>query len=650
MATKKKMLMSSAGAAGAGGEALNVEDVFSTYLHTGTGASKSIVNGVDLAGEGGLVWSKGRSSARANRLIDTERGVTKTLRSDATLSEETYTDTITSFNSDGFTLGADASSDSFNRSTNTYATWTFRKAPKFFDVVTYTGDGNSTKTISHNLGTNAGLIIVKRTDTTSNWVTTHFDEGGTGASDKRIFLLNTTDQNNASPTYNGGYIDLQTDSTFTVTEVSNNKDNVNVLNATYVAYLFAHNDGDGEFGPDGDADIIKCGSWTGSGSSGTQVELGFEPQWVMVKQISGSSESGWMIFDVMRDMNQETNTRLLANETSVEGSYTSGNVPIALNATGFKVKQSYFYDSGNAFIYIAIRRGTKAPESATEVFAIDNQTASSAPFLTSNFPVDMVIRKKTTGSNSEVMSRLTQGKALFANATSSEQTDSVAQFDFNDGCLDNTSTDSSRYGWMWKRAPGYFDAVAYTGDGVAGRTVSHNLGVAPEMMWVKCRDTTLDWAVYTATTGNNQILKLNTSGAALSPYNWWNYTTPTDSVFTLGGGTNVNGSGKTYISYFFSSLDGISKVGSFTATGSTLNVDCGFTSGARFVLIKRTDSTGDWFVFDSVRGITASTSPYLYLNSTSSESVANYVNPHSSGFTITSDFFGSGNFIFYAIA
>jgi hypothetical protein len=202
--------------------------------------------------------------------------------------------------------------------------------------------------------------------------------------------------------------------------------------------------------------------------------------------------------------------------------------------------------------------------------------------------------------------------------------------------------------YNWKRASGFFDVVAYTGNGTAGRTVSHNLGVAPEMMWIKKRSGSYEWIVYSP--AGDGYLRLNTTEVYATSNVLWNATSPTATEFTLGGFTHVNGSGDTYIAYLFASLPGISKLGSFTATGSALDIDCGFTSGARFVLIRRTNSTGDWFVFDSVRGITDSTSPYLYLNSTSSESVASYIDPLASGFTVTTDFFGSGDFIFYAIA
>jgi hypothetical protein len=118
----------------------------------------------------------------------------------------------------------------------------------------------------------------------------------------------------------------------------------------------------------------------------------------------------------------------------------------------------------------------------------------------------------------------------------------------------------------------------------------------------------------------------------------------------------MNGSGYTYVLYLFATLAGVSKVGSYTGTGADLNVDCGFSAGARFILIKRTDSTGDWYVWDSVRGIAAGNDPYLLLNSTAAEVTnTDYIDPLSSGFTVTATApaalnASGGSYIFLAIA
>ena len=204
--------------------------------------------------------------------------------------------------------------------------------------------------------------------------------------------------------------------------------------------------------------------------------------------------------------------------------------------------------------------------------------------------------------------------------------------------------------YFLRRAPGFFDVVALTGTNSA-TAYSHNLGVAPEMIIVKKRSGTSDWLVYQAgypTPTTNQGA-LNLTGGSYANNNF--PTAPTSTQFTL----HVFDTG-TYIAYLFASCPGVSKVGSYTGTGTTFNIDCGFTAGARFVLIKRTDSTGDWYVWDTARGIISGNDPYLLLNSTAAEVTStDYIDPLSSGFQITSTApaainANGGSFIFLAIA
>ena len=115
-------------------------------------------------------------------------------------------------------------------------------------------------------------------------------------------------------------------------------------------------------------------------------------------------------------------------------------------------------------------------------------------------------------------------------------------------------------------------------------------------------------------------------------------------------------SGGDYIVYLFATLAGISKVGSYTGNGSSQTISCGFSAGARFILIKRTDASGDWYVWDSVRGIVAGNDPHLTLDTTAAD-VTNddSVDPHNSGFIVNQNSatqinVSSGTYIFYAIA
>ena len=99
--------------------------------------------------------------------------------------------------------------------------------------------------------------------------------------------------------------------------------------------------------------------------------------------------------------------------------------------------------------------------------------------------------------------------------------------------------------------------------------------------------------------------------------------------------TPQNASAATYVAYLFATLAGISKVGSYTGNGSSLTINCGFTTGARFILIKRTDSTGDWYMWDTVRGIIAGNDPHLSLNTTAAEVTSDdSIDPDTSGFIV----------------
>tara|TARA_R110002020_G_scaffold82173_2_gene203501 strand:- start:13731 stop:14852 length:1122 start_codon:yes stop_codon:yes gene_type:complete len=214
-----------------------------------------------------------------------------------------------------------------------------------------------------------------------------------------------------------------------------------------------------------------------------------------------------------------------------------------------------------------------------------------------------------------------------------------------------------------------FSIVSYTGNNSSGATVKHNLGGTPELMIVKRRDATSDWDVYSATTGETKYLILDTNQSVLTASNIWNNTVPDDSVFTIGNHSSVNANSGTYIAYCFKSVSGYSKIGAYD--GHTTNAtriyttDNGSSGGAngftpRFVMIKRTDSTGDWFIYDSVRGNTAGTGApaILFPNSSEAEYTINntalYMTFHSDGFQPATGDSGingtSRTFLYYAIA
>jgi hypothetical protein len=644
-----KGLQAAAGAAGGG--PVYVDDVFSNFVYQGNNSTNQIVNGIDLAGEGGLVWQKARSNYAANHLLtDTVRGRTKYLSSNLNAAEATANDThIASFNNDGFTLGGGFTAyENFSGITDGIMSWTFRKQPGFFDVVTYTGDGGSNRAISHNLDSKPGLVIIKATGMSAGWMV------GTGFTSTQYYRLALETSGAASGGGLANYDNYLSAEPTTTTFSVGNEGLGNANGQAYVAYLFANDDQ--RFGTDSDEAIIKCGSYTGNGSStGPTVNLGFEPQWLLIKKSSGAA--GWYMYDNIRGVATGGNDALLyANGTNTE---TNSQNIVDFTATGFQIVNGDGDINANAanHIYVAIRRPHKPASefAATALFGLDKPTSGNK--ITPGFPADFGFTHNTTGTGAwYVGARLTQGSYNDFSSAGAESShanyswDSMTQFFTGYAWADYMS-----YGF--RRAPGFFDVVTYTGTNSA-TTIPHNLGVAPEMIFVKNRGASENWQLYLNAGGteygyygtDQKYVGLNTS------LSQWNNTSPTDSVVSIA--TGISNASYSYVMYLFASVPGISKIGTYTGTGSELTVDCGFSAGARFVLIKRVDNSmgsggESYFVFDTVQGITASSSPYLTLSDTDAPVTGSFIKPDSSGFKVTSQSVVNTNgstYVFYAIA
>ena len=625
-------------------DATYIEDVFSTWLYTGNGSTQTITNGIDEAGKGALTWIKQRSTAGGHQLYDTARGATQLLSSSNANAQSTFAAGLTSFNADGFSLG---NGINCNTSGETYASWTFRKQPKFFDVVTWTGNGATSRTISHNLGSAPGVLILKNVSNSSSWSVFHRSLGVS----QTLLLNDTTGAFGASGRFGSS---APTATTFDINDIYNTNGD------TYVAYLFAHNAGG--FGLTGTDNVISCGSFTTDGSGNATVSLGYEPQWVMYKRSDGTGS--WAMFDNMRGMTVNTTNGdkiLFANLSDAESSVDW----IQPTATGFN---PYNIAWNATYIYIAIRRGPmKTPTSGTSVLSSNTSSGGTGTVITTGFPVDMQIaRTRDSASQYGVVDRLrgttstTSGSSLVLNTAA---TDAEFSSTSNARAWDNTGfqmpsnwSGTNTIFWNFRRAPGFFDEVCYTGTG-AIQNLTHNLGVAPEMMIVKDRGPNSgSWRVYHSALGPTKLLTLNLANAAATLSTIWNNTAPTSSVFTIGTYGEVNLSGDTFVNYLFASCPGVSKVGSYTGNGSTQTINCGFTGGARFVLIKRTDSTGDWYVYDTARGIVSANDPRLSLNTAAAEvTTDDSIDPDNSGFIVnqvsaTNINVSSATYIYLAIA
>jgi hypothetical protein len=642
-----------------------IEDVFSTWLYSGNASTQTITNGINLSTKGGLVWGAIRSGTIGtfdHIFTDTVRGTNPWLASVSTNAQNTAGNDISSFNNNGFSLNY--TSGLYNETGNSMASWTFRKQAKFFDVVTYTGTGVN-RTIAHSLNSVPACIIVKRTDATGAWQVYHSSLANT-----EYLVLNTTAAkatgatrwNSTTPT--SSVFSVGTDAT------------VNANGGTYVAYIYASNAGG--FGLTGTDNVISCGSYTGNGSTtGPVVTLGYEPQWILVKNTTTAS-ADWNLADNMRGLWVGDTTitghspRLRPNSSVAEQS-SGWVIP---TATGFQLYGANaanvaYNASGDTYIYIAIRRGPmKVPTDATKVFYPSIYTGTgAAKTLTSNFAPDVSISSdrsatyaigafldKLRGYSAEMQTWTTNSESTYSGSAATEITaytnTGVTLGTSSGGAINASGT--SYVDYLFQRAPSFFDEVCYTGDGT-NMTLNHNLGVVPELMFVKRRSITGGWFTYSAgtTTPNNYYLQLQSTAAQVNAgAQVWNNTATT---FLAGTGLGISAVGQTYVAYLFATCAGVSKVGSYTGTGTLTTINCGFTGGARFVLIKRTDTTGGWYFWDTVRGMVAGTDPSLRFSAISAEANAN------SAYTITTGFqllaspavdinTNGGTYIFLAIA
>jgi hypothetical protein len=630
-----------------------IEEVFQTWLYTGNGSTQTITNGIDFSTKGGMMWLARRDSGFDPRIWDTVRGRAHSVATDLTAIQTTESAGVglTSFNTDGFSVGP-ASSTAPNLNNASYVSWSFREQPKFYDVLTYTGDGTVSRNIAHNLGSEVGSIFLKRTSgAVSSWSVYHRSLG-TG----KLLQLNTT----GAVLTDADTFASVTSTTFSVSNNTNQNDN----GETYVAYLFAHNAGG--FGLTGTDNVISCGTYSGTGAA-KNITLGYEPQWVMVKRTDSTAD--WVIMDAMRTGFLEPNT----SDAESGGSWFDlAGDNFFPTATGFQINTAgpAWNASGGTYIYIAIRRGPmKVPTVGTSVFSPVAQTnTGSQPFsVTAGFPVDSAWfgQRNGWGVNFITSDRLRGAtNLLITTVTTSESVNnstygpSVSRLDSNTLFKDGmTNASEPNIYWNFRRAPSFFDEVCYTGNSTSGATQTHTLGVTPELMIVKGRSASGRWYVYDSTNGATKYMELDTTIASSAFSGIWNDTAPTSTQFTLGNYTQVNQSGESYIAYLFATCAGVSKVGSYTGNGSTQTINCGFgAGGARFVLIKRTDSTGGWYVYDTARGMTVLTDPYLFLNTTAAESATlGSVTTVSTGFALNSTILAAinvsaGTYIFLAIA
>lgn len=314
------------------------DDVFATTVYSGTSAARDIVNGIDLSGQGGMVWTKDRNSSSlgwSHNLWDTSRGPGKTLLTDGASAEYTFPTGVTAFKSTGYSLGTDSQA-LWNTSGKNYVSWAFRKAGKFFDVVAWTGNAVGGRKIPHGLGIAPGMIIVKCLDdptggTDGYWFVYH---RALPSPESGSLFMNTTDMRQAT---NAWANTLPTSTEFSVDDGSY----TNRSGKRYVAYLFAHDES-----PTGQ---IRCGL-IGTGTN--ELALGWKPQYVMIKSVSIAA--GWGVGDTARGLNTtSTGGVLFPHITEAESTNADW---LRITPNGFSLSSG---SSPVQWVYMAIREKNK---------------------------------------------------------------------------------------------------------------------------------------------------------------------------------------------------------------------------------------------------------------------------------------------------
>ena len=321
------------------------DDYFETVLYAGTGSTQSITG----IFQPDFVWIKARDGAGSGRqhmLFDSIRGATKVLRSHLANDEVTVSTSLTSFNSDGFTIGGDSD---VNTNSENFVAWNWKAGGTAvsnsngtitssvsadqgagFSIATWTGNQSAGATVGHGLSQKPEMYWVKARGASASWAVYHSALGAT----KWMLLNSTQGVTTTSQEWNN------TEPTSTVVSLGTSSANSN-QSATYVGYFFHSVEG-----------YCKVDSYTGNGSSdGTFVFTGFRPAWVIIKR---TASGGWHMFDNKRAFaGNEIDVRIEAQDTGQEN--TSGPPHIDFVSNGFKLRTTFdnMNASGGTYIYLA---------------------------------------------------------------------------------------------------------------------------------------------------------------------------------------------------------------------------------------------------------------------------------------------------------
>ena len=462
-------------------------------------------------------------------------------------------------------------------------------------------------TIPHGLSQAPELVILKGVDAAEDWLIYH-SAVGTGK-----YLSFSRNNGTDAPTTRADSF-----SSVTATSVTNSWTGSNVK---WIMYSFHSVTG-----------YQKIGSYTGDGNNDRAVTTGFKPDFVMIKSTVGSDN--WRLYDTRRGI--EDGGYLEPNRSDADDTSNAPNLTIT--STGFTITSGGVTAgnnaNGNLYIYWAMAQNVASNTTLANSFKAVTYTGNSASDASGTtqaitglgFKPDLVWIKRRDGAENHYLQDSVRGikNQVYSNLSNAEYFESTAMSSFDSdgftlGGYNGINNNGETYvGWCWKAGNTWqsnidgtipstvnvntangFSIVKYTATGSTA-TVGHGLSSAPDLIIGKTTNQAYDWLVYHTSLGNANAVSLQ-SNAASASNSFMNSTSPTSSVFTAGAGNNWNyADGNEIIAYCFHSVAGYSKFGTYSGSGSDGNaVSLGFQPD--FVMIKRTNDTGGWLMFDSAR-------------------------------------------------
>lgn len=628
----KALLAATSGSGISGPGSEYVDDVFSAdpYNASTAGTTNTITNGIDYT-QGGMTLFKIRTTTGNWQVLDSTRrdssSFTSSLSANTTAIPIAPGGNSIAINAGAFTL---SSGDGLKNNPGAqYISYSFRKAQKFFDLTTYTSTGTA-QNLPHELNCEIGMVWIKRTDAVGNWCVWHRGSGNADAYTGLSLNLTATAELGPSSLYSN-----MTSSVFRTSQVTGGGSTLASSAGSYVAYLFAHDPS-----PTGK---IFCGTFTSNASGVLSVTLPWEPQFILFKAVDGNVK--WSLFDAGRGMTYgSTAIPYLDFSTSVEN--VSNTFTISPHAAGFN---GTGFTTNNTYIFMAIRRENKPVTDPALAFMPQLRTGTGSTTLVNSnsdpvksFSPDLILTRPTASTTGFRMYDRTRGPltalTLATTVAAANVTSSVTGFDFYNGFEVGTgapNTGVSYINYLFKRAPGLFDIARWTGTGLDQNRVNHGLRSQPSFVIIKRITATGAWR---ATIGGYQSSNslgqgvINSNAAFAAPtVNGFNFT---DTYIELSTGADINASGGQYIAYLFGEVPGVSKGGTYVGnSSSTQTINCGFTNGARFVLVKPMSAVGDWVVVDTSTGIVSGGTESTYgLNIATVPTALDLVDPSPTGF------------------